>query len=177
MDSGTLIERWGDQVATLNSISSSLKEGGLVRGDHLTELNYVGRGLNRDDIPDIEWVIRDAARARSLHNNGVDLASPQVQHVLSKIEVARDAAHFLEDDSPILSKDPLKRNVPGEGEARAAELHRLLEDRVIPAVSDVITAYGDLIAATANEASTLNGSDSGDSVSSDADSGGDGDWL
>lgn len=95
--------------------------------------------------------------------------------MLSKIEVARDAAHFLEDDSSILSKDPLKRNVPGEGEARAAELHRLLEDRVIPAVSDVITAYGDLIAitATANEASTSNGSDSGDSISSDSDSGGD----
>lgn len=177
LDSSTLTERWSDQVATLNSISSSLKEGGLVRENHLAELNRVGRGLSRDDIPDLEWVIKDAAQTRSLENDGVDRASPQVQHVLSKLEVARSAAHFLKDNSSILSKgkNPLKRNVPGEGEARAAELHRDLEDRIIPAVSDVITAYGDLLAATAtaNEASTSNGSDSGDSISSDSDSGGD----
>ena len=167
LDSGTLTERWSDQVTTLNSISSSLKEGGLVRENHFTELNRVGRGLSHDEIPDLEWVIKDAAEARSLENAGVDPVSPQVQHALSKIEVARNAAHFLENDSFILSKDPLKRDVPGEGEARAAELHRLLEDRIIPAVSDVIVAYRDL-----RQAAASLDSDSENSMNSDADSGG-----
>lgn len=170
----TLTEIWDDQVATLKSISSSLKEGGLVRENHLTELTRVGRDLARDEIPNLEWVVKDAATARSSENGGVDPADQQVKSVLANIEVARDVARFLtNEDNSFLSKGPRKRNMPGEGEARAAELHGLLEDRVIPAVNDVITTYRELVAITANEASNGSDSSDGDSVSSDTDSGGD----
>lgn len=126
--------------------------------------------MTRDEIPDLEWVVKDAAQARQ-SQTGIDPAAPQVQNVLAKIEVARDAAHLLqEQDSLFLSKGPLKRNMPGEGETRAAELHRFLEGRIIPAVNAVILVYGELKAATAHDASS--GSDSEDSVSSDANS----DW-
>ena len=181
LDSGTLTERWSDQVATLKSVSASIKEGGLARENHLRELNRVGRELDRDEIADIEWVVKDAAKTRQSQNGGIDPAASQVQSLLAKTEIARNVARFLRNDSILsdLSKDPLKINAPGEGEARAAELNGLLDNWAIPAVSDVITAYGELRENTANEAS--NGSDSaGDSGSSDTDdddaSGGDG-WI
>jgi hypothetical protein len=170
LDSSTLTERWSDQVTTLRSISSSLKEGGLVRENHLAELARVGKDLTREEIPDLEWVVEDAAQARQRQNE-INLAASESQkrNVLTKIKAARDAAFLLQNGLCLsLSKGPLKRNMPGEGEARAAELHRLLEDQIIPAVGDVIPAYEELKAITAYDAS--NGSDSGDSVSSDADS-------
>ena len=170
LDSGTLTERWSAQVDTLKSVSASLMERGLVCDNHLSELKRVGRELPRHEISDIEWVVENAAQARQSQNGGIDPAASQVRSLLAKTEVAQGVAHFLQDDSILnnLSKNPRKRNAPGEGEARAIELHGLLDNRVIPAISDVITAYGELRENTANEASTGSNS-AGDSGSSDTD--------
>ena len=116
-ESETLTQRWEDQESILKSISSSLKEG-PIRENHLTELRCVGRDLARDEIPDLKWVVKDAAEARSSKNGGIDPADQQVQSVLAKIDVVQDVTRLLRDeDEPsfLLSKGPRKRNAPEEG--------------------------------------------------------------
>lgn len=117
--------------------------------------------MTRTEIPDLDEVVKDAAQAR-ISQDGTDKAAAQVQNVLSKLEVARDAARFLEHEM-LLDKGPRKRVLPGEGEARAAELGQLLEGQIIPALSNVVVAYKDLRQASVD-------SDSENSVHSDADS-------
>ena len=65
---------------------------------------------------------------------------------MAKLDVVRDLTRPLEEEtSLLLKKPPLKRNAPGEGEARAAELNDFLDTQIIPAVSGVITAYRELV--------------------------------
>lgn len=138
-------ERWKDQIARLQAISSSLNEGGVIRENHFIELQSVGRGLTRDEISDLESVIKDTAQARMEQNGTTDKVAAQVQNVLKKIEVARGAARFLEDALPLhLNKDPRKREIPGKERGsscgRASSTFRG-SNHPGAAVNEVILAY------------------------------------
>lgn len=153
--SSSLTQELNDNIDELKAVSSSLKEGGLVQEKHITELKRVCRHLAYNDLPGLKWVIEDAAQARCRGNGGVDPAGQRVQDVLGKIAYTQDTVRLLADEHepPSLSKGPRKRNAPGEGEARAAELSGLLEHRVIPAVSETLTAYRELVAAGVDDSS------------------------
>ena len=144
-------ERWIDHLDDSNKVASSLKEGGLVRNEHLKELQSVGRALTRTEIPDLDEVVNEAARAR-IDKDGTDKAAGQVQNVLSNLNVARDAARLLEHETEAhLDKGPRKRILPGEGEARASQLSQILNRTIIPAINNVISAYRDLRQAAASD--------------------------
>lgn len=177
----TLTERWEDQRSILTSISSSLKEG-PIREDHLTQLRDVGRDLACDEIPDLRWVITEAAAARSSENGGSDPAHQQVQSLLGKLDVVADVTRCLRHEdqggTSFLQhlSAPRNRNSPEEGEARAAELNEVLENQIIPAVSEVIAGYQELVRSTAdvNTDSDSTADAGADSTVGSSDSDGDG---
>ncbi len=159
-------ERWSDHTDDLQKVASSLEKGGLIRDEHLKELKSVGSALVHTEIPDLDEVVNETARER-IEKDGTDKVAAQVQNVLSNLDVARNAAHFLQNEVEHLDKQAKKRIFPGEGEARASQLSQILNRNIIPAIKDVIVAYRDL-----RQAAASLDSDSENSMNSDADSGG-----
>ena len=149
-------ERWSDHTYFLNKLASSLEEEGLIRDEHLKELKSVGNALVYIEIPDLDEVVKEAARAR-IEKHGSDPVAAQAQDVLSNLDVARNAAHFLQNEG---------KDLPGEGKARASQLSQILNCDIIPAINNVIVSYKDL-----REAAAPFEWDSADnSMDSDADS-------
>lgn len=160
-------ERWSDHTDDLQKVASSLEKEGLLRDEHLKELKSVGSALVHTEIPDLDEVVNEAARER-IEKDGTDKVAAQVQNVLSNLNVARNAAHFLQNEVEHLDKQAKKRILPGEGEARASQLSQILNINIIPAIKDVIFAYRDLRQAAAS----LDSDSADNSMNSDADSGG-----
>lgn len=160
-------ERWSDHTDDLQKVASSLEKEGLIRDEHLEELKGVGSALAHTEIPDLDEVVKETARVR-IEKYGSDPVAVRVQDVLSNLDVARNAAHFLQNEVEHLDKQAKKRMLPGEGEARASQLSQILNCDIIPAINNVIVSYKDL-----REAAVPFESDSADnSMDSDADSGG-----
>nr|UQV94653.1 NADH dehydrogenase subunit 9 [Haplopteris ensiformis]UQV94664.1 NADH dehydrogenase subunit 9 [Haplopteris ensiformis]UQV94677.1 NADH dehydrogenase subunit 9 [Haplopteris ensiformis]UQV94679.1 NADH dehydrogenase subunit 9 [Haplopteris ensiformis]UQV94698.1 NADH dehydrogenase subunit 9 [Haplopteris ensiformis] len=149
-------ERWSDHTYDLTKVASSLEKEGIIRFEHLKELKSVGNGLIYTEIPDLDEVVHEAARER-LEKYGSDPVAAHVTQVLSNLNVARNAAEFLQNGVEHLV----------DQQARASQLSQILNGNIIPTINNVIVSYKQL-----REAAVYFESDSAEnSMDSDADSG------
>lgn len=144
----------------LEEITNSLKAEKRLLEEHLTKSDRVCRILANQDLPDLKWVVKDAAKYRSKKNEGIDPAGQQAKSVLDTINATQKIIDLL--DEPLEERDPSSLDAL-ESTARAAELNNLLENRLIPAVRETIAAYQELKAATPEIVTDDSSDSSGDS--------------
>lgn len=151
-----------DNVQDLEEITNSLKAEKRLLEEHLTKSksDRVCRILANQDLPDLKWVVKDAAKYRSKKNEGIDPAGQQAKSVLDTINATQKIIYLL--DEPLEERDPSSLDAL-ESTARAAELNNLLENRLIPAVRETIAAYQELKAATPEIVTDDSSDSSGDS--------------
>lgn len=140
-----LAQNLTENIQDLEEIASSLKRGRQLHEENVTKSKRVCKILANQDLPDLEWVVKDAAKRRSQKNEGIDPAGQQVESVLNKINTTNKTVDLMLMAEEEREPDAL------ESEARAAELKNLLKSRIIPAVRETIAAYKELKAATAEK--------------------------
>lgn len=140
-----LAQNLTENIQDLEEIASSLKRGRQLHEENVTKSKRMCKILANQDLPDLKWVVEDVAKRRSQENEGIDPAGQQVKSVLNKINTTKKTVDLMLMAEEEREPDAL------ESEARAAELKNLLKSRIIPAVREIIVAYKELKAATAEK--------------------------